>query len=83
MRKNNKIELFIYRYEATYYEEYEGTLTDTGFACGTSMGDAVDRINALFTIPSTGVSQIISLKIWEVDDNNGILNDVTIKEELA
>ena len=79
---SSKIKIFRYTYESI--EDDFGIETKTGFVAGTSMGDAVDKLNAIETPPRKKDSNIIQITIYEIDHcDKGILMDNEIKDIYA
>ena len=70
-----------FRYKAKYYSDDNAEVgKSSGFVFGKSYGDAVERVNNIFTKPD-GISEIIGIYIEEIDCYSvAVLEDDIIKE---
>ena len=56
----------IFRYEVSFYDQFKDEeRTEKGICAGNDYGDAVNKL----VNPDTGYGDIISVKIWDLDDD--------------
>ena len=76
-----KEKIRVFRYKVNYWSDIEcGRAVDSGYAFGTSMGDAADRIESVYT-SADGDEYVIDLYIYEADGLEvGVLTDGIIAD---
>ena len=75
--------LKMFRYKVHYWNDAEDKEDiESGFVCGLTTGDAVDRVESIYMKPN-GDSLMNDITIYEIDAYDcGVLTDVTIEETM-
>ena len=70
----------IFRFEIEAWDELdEKKDIDRGIVAGETYGDAANELVNIYTKPN-GENEIISMKLWEIENTNGIVFDSDLKE---
>lgn len=70
----------IFRFEIEAWNEIdEEKSIDRGIVAGETYGDAANKLANIYTKPN-GENEIISMKLYEIENANGVVFDSDLKE---
>ena len=70
----------IFRFEIEAWDEFDQKKDiDRGIVAGKTYGDAANKLVNIYTRPN-GDNDVISMKLYEIENTNGIVFDSDLKE---